>query len=94
MVTAALARTSGRAMRSFHKVFSGALARHVVSAAILGKTFNFGACLLTIRWTCRLDVSVTALAAASAAPDTGARQLKRYTSNRLNWFLAMGARPE
>jgi len=32
---------------------------------------------LTMRWTSRLTVSVTALAAATAAPDTGAGQLKR-----------------
>jgi len=30
-----------------------------------------------MRWTSRLVVSVTALAAATAAPDTGAGQLKR-----------------
>jgi hypothetical protein len=37
----------------------------------------FRRCRLTMRWTSRLDVSVTALAAATAAPDTGAGQLKR-----------------
>jgi hypothetical protein len=64
-------------MLRFHEVFSGALAELVVFSASLVETFNSGACPLTSRGTCRLDVSVTPLAAASAAPDTGARQLKR-----------------
>jgi hypothetical protein len=33
-----------------------------------------------MRWTSRLAVSVTAHAAATAAPDAGAGELKRYTA--------------
>jgi len=60
-------------MQSFHKVFLGGLAQLVAGNAIFAKVFVFNARRLTKRWTCRLIVSVTALAAATAAPDTWRR---------------------
>jgi hypothetical protein len=77
MVTVVIARATSRAMRSFHKVFSGALAELVVFSVNLVKTFNLGACPLTIRCTCRTAHLSRRLQSQAARQILGACERKR-----------------